>query len=219
MARFLLNPTFDIETGRLLSHDGEFFEEPKILFDRGAVGQAKQQGKVAGEVAGTAGSNASQIGSTITPVLEQQATHPTGYDPTTLNNMLVSQQEAAGGANATVGGEGRLNALRTRTAGGFAPALAEAARSKGRTLATGALNVQNRSADLAQQKQQEALRSLQGLYGTDTSNQLKAMGLQSEDLQNQLAAGRQGWLQNTEGVLGTIGKLGSEAAGAYGAVK
>jgi len=57
------------------------------------------------------------------------------------------------------------------------------------------------------------------LYGTDTSNQLKAMGLQSEDLQNQLAAGRQGWLQNTEGVLGTIGKLGSEAAGAYGAVK
>lgn len=219
MARFLLNPTFDIETGRLLSHDGEFFEEPKILFDRGAAGEAKQQGKTAGGVAGTAGSNATQIGSTITPVLEQQATHPTGYDPTTLNNMLVSQQEAVGGGNAAIGGEGRLSALRSRTAGGLAPVLAEAARSKGRTLASGALNVQNRSADLAQQKQQEALRALQGLYGTDTSNQLKAMGLQAEDVQNELAAGRQGWLQNTEGVLNTIGGLGKDAALSYGAVK
>ena len=34
VARFLLNPTFSIETGELLSHDGESFEEPKILFDR-----------------------------------------------------------------------------------------------------------------------------------------------------------------------------------------
>lgn len=219
MARFLLNPTFDIETGRLLSHDGESFEEPTILFDRGAAGEAKQQGKVAGGVAGTAGSNASQIGSTITPVLEQQATHPTGFDPTTLNNMLVSQQEAVGGGNAAIGGEGKLSALRTRSAGGLAPVLAEAARSKGRTLASGALNVQNESARLAQEKQQNALRSLQGLYGTDTSNQLRAMGLQAEDLQNELAAGRQGWLQNTEGVLGTIGKLGSEAAGAYQATR
>jgi len=213
MARFLVNPTFDIETGRLLFHDGESFEEPTILFDRGAVKQAKQQGAEAGSVAGTAGSSASQIGSTITPVLEQQATHPTGYDPTTLNNMLVSQQEAVGGGNAAIGGEGRLNALRTRSAGGLAPVLAEAARAKGRTLASGALNVQNESARLAQEKQARALQQLQGLYGTDTSNQLRAMGLQAEDLQDQLNAGKQGWLQNTEGVLGTIGNLGSSAAG------
>jgi hypothetical protein len=213
MARFLLNPTFDIETGRLLSHDGESFEEPTILFDRGAVAQAKQQGATAGGVAGAAGSDASKIGSTITPILTQQAEHPTGYDPTTLNNMLVSQQEAVGGGNAAIGGEGRLSALRTRSAGGLAPVLAEAARSKGRTLASGAQAVQNESARLAQEKQQQALSRLQGLYGTDTSNQLRAMGLQAEDLQDQLAAGKQGWLQNTEGILGTIGNLGSSAAG------
>lgn len=216
MARFLLNPTFDIATGLLLFHDGEFFEDPKILFDRGAASSAKKAGQAAEGVASTAGSEAAKAGSVIEPILTQQAQHPEGYDPTTLNRMLVSQQEAVGGGNAAVSGEGKLNALRTKTAGGLAPVLAEAQRAKGRTLASGAQAVQNESARLAQEKQARALQQLQGLYGTDTSNQLKAMGLQSEDLQNELAAGRQGWLQNTEGVLGTISGMGRAAAGAYG---
>ena len=129
--------------------------------------------------------------------------------------MLVKQQEAAGGANATLTGEGNLAALRTRNAGGFAPALAEASRNKTRALSSGALDVANQNAMLKQQQQQEGLRGLQGLYGTDTSNQLKAMGLSAEDLQNQMAANRQGWLQNTEGVLNTISGMGKAATGAY----
>jgi|GEM_PF-2449669 len=213
MARFLLNPTFSIETGQLLSHDGEFFEEPKILFDRGAAGTAKKLGQQAGETGATAGSEAAVDRSSVIPGLVRDVNNPTGFTPEQQNNMLVKQQEAAGGGNAAVTGEGRLAALRTRTAGGFAPALAEAARSKGRTLATGALDVANRNAELEQQKQAQARQQLLGLYGVDTSNMLKSMGLQSQDLQDQLAAGRQGWLQNTEGVLGTLGNLGSSAAG------
>lgn len=219
MARFLLNPTFDIETGQLLSHDGEFFEEPKILFDRGAAGQAKNLGQQAGSAASNAGSEAATDRSSVIPGLLRDVNNPTGFTPQQQNDMLVKQQEAAGGANATATGEGRLAALRTRSAGGFAPALAEAARAKGRTLATGALDVSNRNAELEQQKQQTARQQLLGLYGTDTSNMLRSMGLQSQALQDQLAAGRQGWLQNTEGVLGTIGGLGSQAAGAFKALQ
>jgi hypothetical protein len=213
VARFLLNPVFDIETGQLLSHDGESFEEPQILFDRGAVQRAKEQGKQADTTGDVAGQAAQQEGTQLRTQLEQRAAHPEGLAPTDINNMLVKQQEAAGGANATITGEGKLAALRTRGAGGFAPALAEAARTQGRTLASGALDVANQNAMLKQQQQQQALSGLQGLYGTDTSNQLKAMGLSAEDLQNQLKAGQQGWYQNTLAGLNTAANLGGAAAG------
>lgn len=214
MARVLLNPTFSIETGELLFHDGEFFVDSfPIRCDRGAVKQAKQQGETAGSVAGKAGSEADTERAAVIPGLVRDVNNPTGYTPQQVNDQLVKQQEAVGGGNAAITGEGKLAALRSRTAGGFAPALAEAARAKGRTLATGALDVANRNAELQQQKQQQARAQLLGLYGTDTSNMFRGMGLQSQDLQNQLAAGRQGWLQNTEGALDTISGLGTSAAG------
>lgn len=214
MARVLLNPTFLIETGELLSHDGEsHVEQFPIRFDRGAVSQAKSQGEQAAGVAGSERANANIDRSSVIPGLIQDATHPTGFTPQQKNNLLVAGQEAVGGGNAAATGEGRLAAMRSRTAGGFAPALAEIARQKGRTLASNAVGVSNEDARLAQEKQQQARSQLLGLYGTDTSSMLKGMGLQSEDLQNQLAAGRQGWLQNTEGVLNTLGNLGSSAAG------
>jgi hypothetical protein len=209
-----VNPVWDMETLQLVGHDGQYeIDHIPFLFDRGAVGTAKKLGQQAGETGATAGSEAAVDRSSVIPGLVRDVNNPTGFTPEQQNNMLVKQQEAAGGGNAAVTGEGRLAALRTRTAGGFAPALAEAARSKGRTLATGALDVANRNAELEQQKQAQARQQLLGLYGVDTSNMLKSMGLQSQDLQDQLAAGRQGWLQNTEGVLNTIGGLGSSAAG------
>jgi hypothetical protein len=217
MARFLLNPVFDIETGKLLSHDGESFEDAAILFDRGATSTAKSEGQQAGQVAGQSQANANQIYSSIVPGLVRQAQTPTGFTAQQLNNQLTAAGEAAGGANATATGEGRLAALRSRTAGGFAPALDEASRNRARTLATTALDVQNQNARLGLERQAQAQQQLQGLYGTNTSDMLKAMGLQQGDLQNQLAAGRQGWLQNTEGVLNTLGNLGKNVAGAaYG---
>src|SRR6266436_3264444 len=209
--RVLLNPTFDIVTGELLSHDGEsHIEKFPVLFDRGAVQQAKTQGKTAEGQVGKAGSEADVERGAVIPGLIRDVNNPQGFTPEQQNNMLVKQQEAVGGGNAAITGEGRLAALRSRTAGGFAPALAEAARAKGRTLATGALDVANRNAELQQQKQAQARAQLLGLYGTDTSNMFRGMGLQAEDLQNQLAAGKQGWLQNS---LDTINTL-SNAAGA-----
>jgi hypothetical protein len=216
MLRVLENPTFDIKTGKLISHDGEsFVEEFSILFDRGAVKQAKTQGDTAGGVAAKSGSEADVERGAVIPGLIRDVNNPQGFTPQQQNNMLVKQQEGVGGGNAAITGEGRLAALRSRTAGGIAPALAEAARSKGRTLATGALDVANRNAELQQQQKEQARQQLLGLYGTDTSGMWKGLGLQAEDLQNQLAAGRQGWGQNLEGALGTISGMGS-AAGSLG---
>lgn len=173
-------------------------------FDRGVQSAAKTNAATAGGVGATAGSNAAQIGSTLVPGLEREAQNPTGYTPVEKNRMLVAGAEGAGGANSAAGGAATLEKLRTRNPSGFSAALDEAARIKGRQLSQNNLGVENADAQLAQHKQMQAQQMLQGLYGTDTSNQLKAMGLQNEDLNTELAGGRQGWLQNAEGVIGTV---------------
>lgn len=206
--RFLLNPIYDIATGKLLSHEGEFHEEPVLLFDRGVQKAASNANKSATGTANATNAQANQVYSSVVPGIEQQANHPTGYAPTDLNNMLVSGAESVGGTGAATSGAARLGALRTRNAGGFAPALDEAARQRAQIGSANALGVQNANADLKQQQQARAQQELLGLYGTQTHNALADMGLANQDLSTELAGGRQGWLQNTEGVIDTLGNLG-----------
>jgi hypothetical protein len=214
VTRFLLNPVFSIETGELLSHEGEsFLDAAPMRFDRSLAKTAGNNAKSADVTAGADSGNAMVDRSAIIPGLIQDATNPTGFTPVQKSNMLVSGGQAVGGVNSGVGGEAELAAARTRNAGGFTPALEEAARIKSRQLSNNALSVSNEDAMLAQQKQQEARKQLEGLYGTDTSNQLKAMGLSNEDLQTQLAAKKQGWLQNTLDTINTIAGVGKGAAG------
>ena len=208
MYKVLLNPTFSISTGELLSHDGEsFVEEFPIKLDRSIQGAAKKNAGTAGDVATGYGSTAAGIGSSIIPGLEREAQNPQGFTPVQKNNMLVAGQEAVGGANSGVVGTGNLAAARTRNAGGFARALDEAARQKGRQLSTTALGVENEDARVALQRQQDAQHQLSGLYGTNTSDQLKAMGLQNEDLDTALKAGQSGWYQNALGGLDTLANV------------
>jgi len=208
MFRVRDNPTFDIATGKFLHSDGEsFIEEFPIRLDRDVQGKAKKDRQTAQDTASGYGSGAAQIGSSIIPGLERDANNPTGYDPTDLNNMLVSSQEAVGGSNAGVTGEANLAAARTRNAGGFGRVLDEAARIKGRQLSTNALNVQNENARLKQQKQQEARTGLEHLYGVDTSAQLGEGKLANEDLNTALEAGKSGWQQNAMGWMNTAANV------------
>lgn len=192
------------ETSGLIEHRNDVVERFWVRFDRAIQGQAKQNAGNANTLGAQSGATASQIGSTLIPGLERQATNPTGFTPQEKNRMLVAGAESTGGANAGAGGAATLEKLRTRNPGGFSAALDEAARIKGRQTSANALGVENQDAQLAQAKQRQAQQQLQGLYGTDTSNQLHAMGLANEDLDTALKAGQQGWLQNTEGVINTI---------------
>jgi hypothetical protein len=186
-------------------------ERFRAHFDRSVQKQAGTNASTANTTGAGFGSTASQIGSTLIPGLEREATNPTGFTPLQKNRMLVAGAEATGGANAAAGGQAALEKLRTRNPSGFSAALDEAARIKNRAGSANALSVENADAQLAQQKQAQAQRALQGIYGTDTENQLRAMGLANEDLNTQLNAGKTGWLQNAEGVIGTI----ADASKAY----
>jgi len=217
MARITVNPVFDIDTGRLLSHDGQYFlpdDEIPIRLDRGAVKQAKTLGQQANATTGELQGRATDEYGAVVPGLERDANNPTGFTPAEKSAQVTQAGEALGGVNAGTAGEAKLAAMRTRNAAGFAPALAEAARARSRAAATQTQQMNQADAELARQKQQAARQQLIGLYGTDTSGMLHSMGQADQDLATQLQAGKQGWLQNTEGLLDTISNMGNAAAGA-----
>lgn len=216
--KITINPSFSIETGELLSHDGQYDlpdELVTVRFDRSAQAQAKGNKTTADTTASGFGAEASGIGGAVIPGLEREASNPQGFAPTDVNNMLVAGGEAAGGANAGITGEANLEAARTRNAGGFASSLDEAARIKGRQLATNALDVSGRQAMEKEKQRQFAQTQLSDLMKSDRANQLRAMGLSDEAIAQELAASNTGWLQKTEGVLNTLSGMGRAATGAY----
>lgn len=204
--------SFDIETGAVLSHIyTEGYEGPVERCDRSINKSSKQNASAAEGTAGGFGATASQIGSSIIPGLEAEAEHPVGLTPTQKNNQLVAGAQAIGGVNSGVTGDAALAATRTRNPGAFTGALDEAARIKSRQQSSNALGVNAEDAAIANQKQEMAQKQLAGLYGTDTSNQLHAMGIGNEDLNTALNADKTGWLQNTLDTINTV-EGGAKAA-------
>jgi hypothetical protein len=128
------------------------------------------------------GAEAGDIGSLLVPKLEQEALHPTGFDPNDLNAMLVGGEQGAGGANASVAGEAGLRAARSRNTGALSSVLDEASRNKGRQLSENALGVQGQNAALKQKQQQAGLTGLEGVRGGDIKANIEAQGLVPEDI-------------------------------------
>lgn len=214
MRRITIDPVLDIESMEWLPRPSYYLPDSAvpILFDRSVQNTSKKQAQTDQGVAGGYGTQAAGIGSSLIPGLEREASNPTGYDTQTKNNMITAGAQAVGGVNSGIGGIAGLEEGRTRNAGGATQALDEAARVKSRQLSNNALGVENSSAQLAQQKQMQAQNQLAGLYGTDTSNSLHAMGLSNDALNTALNAGKVGWVQNVEGGLDTLAQGANAAA-------
>lgn len=187
--------------------------------DRAAQGAAAGAAKTASTTASGYGANAGQERGTLIPTLQEDINNPQGFTPSQTNAQLVAGEQGAGGGGAAITGAAGLNAARTRNSGGTSGVLDQAARRTAQTLSGNALNVQNQSAKLAQQKRAAALGGLQGLYGTDVNAQMKAMGIIPEDINAEVNAGKSGWLQNTEGVIDTLTNAGKGAASSFAALQ
>jgi len=153
----------------------------------------------------------------LTPQLEQEATNPEGYTPQQLAYMNTASQQSEGGSTAGITGQSNLQAARTRNAGGYQGAIGSGSRAAQRNLASTAVGIQSQQANLQQQQREQALKSLQSLYGTDISSALGYMGAST----NALNAENQGsaiidknlW-NNVNGIQGVTG-IGT---GTYGPV-
>ena len=215
--KITLNPSFSIETGELLSHDGQYEHDgPVILFDRALNKEATQAGQAATATGGALGASAAGIGSSLIPGLERDANNPPGMSPADLANQETMALQTAGGAAGGLKGSLALQAMRNRNPAGLNAATAAVSQGASRAAGQGVQGVLADNANLKQKQMSEAQSGLEGLYGVDTKGMLDAMGLVPEDVNAGVNADKTGWLQNTMGVLGTLGQLGSSAAKAAG---
>jgi hypothetical protein len=179
---------------------------------RAAVGQANNLQQTAGTNAAQNTASAAGVNSTLNPFLTSELLHPQGYSQGDQTAMLSAGQAGTGGATAGIAGQANLQAARTRNAGGFGAALDAAARSRQQASAGSSEQIAADNANLKQKQQQEAATGLQGLYGTDSSNALKALGIQDQAIGTEADAGKSGWLQNATGILNSITGAGKSAA-------
>jgi len=139
---------------------------------KGANKQLLSNSGVAQSNSGTLSTAGSGINSYLTPQLENEAINPEGYTPAQLAYMNTASQQSEGGSTAGITGQANLTAARTRNAGGFQGAIGSGSRTAQRNLSQTAVGIQSKQADLQQAQRQQALSSLQQLYGVDESTAL-----------------------------------------------
>jgi hypothetical protein len=133
------------------------------------------------------GATAAGINSVVTPELKQLAQNPTGYNPTDLNSMKVGAASAANSAAGSANENAMLRGERTGNNAAVSSAMDENARNRARVLADTNLKINTGNANLKQEQQQNALRELTSLYGTNTGAQIGETGnaISAEKLMNQ----------------------------------
>lgn len=157
-----------------------------------------------------------QVASSLIPGLEREANNPVGFTPEEMNNQLVASEQGAGGATGAIAGDAALRMARTRNSSGYSNLLDEAARTKTRQLSENALNIQDESAKLGQEKQMAAQKELGGIYGTDVNANLEAQGLLPKDVEAETEAGKSGWFQNMTSLIASLSGNAGKAASAMG---
>ena len=184
------------------------------LFSSAEVGQAKNAYNQAVDTSGMLQSGASTIGSTLTPFLTEEMLHPQGYGQQGLSAMTAAAEGGAGGATSGLTGQAMQRAAASHNAGGYQAALDAAARERTKVSAGASEGIAASNAGLKQEQMQEGAKGLQGLYNTDTSGMLNAMGQEHSDINTELEAAKQGpdWmstLSNGMSLIGQAGKLGA----------
>jgi hypothetical protein len=101
---------------------------------------------------------------TVNPIYSAMAKDPQGLTPVEKANSLTASEQSTGGGVASAVGQGGLMAARTGNAGGATAALDDASRMAGVTNSANALDVQNRSDQLATQNQRLGLAGVNGIY-------------------------------------------------------
>lgn len=164
-----------------------------------ATGAAQSAASTAAKTGGQYGEQATDIGSTLVPQLKRDVTNAPGLTPEQRNTELVAGEQGLGGATSGLVGETNLRGARSRNIGESSGILDELQREKMRQSSQVGLGVEKENIALQQAQRAQALKQLEGLYGTDVEAGLKAQGLVPEDINAWANANKTGWQQNIEG--------------------
>jgi hypothetical protein len=179
-----------------------------------------QAGNDAADTASSTGkalnSRAMSLQDTLEPQLEGDIANPQGFGTTGLNSMNTAIQQSTGGSTGGIVGQGNLTAARTRNAGAFTAAAQEASREGTRTAADNTLKVQGMNENLKAEQRASALRAKQGLFGSDLSGSLQAMGLVPGDINAATKAEGPSWLDQLSQMSGIAANAGKAYSGFHG---
>ena len=129
--------------------------------------------------------------------------------------MTSAAMAGAGGLAGGLQTADNERAAATGNSSGFNDA-GDIARERMKAASGASSGIASQNAQEKVNQQQSAAQGLSGLYNTDTSAQMKAMGLIPEDVNAQVNAGSHGWLQNMND---TITALSNAATGGANAKK
>ena len=205
--------TFNSETLETISCDWRPYDGPVDRCDRAAQNQANNAQATAGATAGTYETEGQAIQHQVTPWLTRRLTAEHSMSPDQLNQMLSYAGAGAGGATGAYTGENELEAARTRNTGGYQGSLDAMARQRQMSLAKASEGIGAEDVSGALQNQREAAGGLGEMASMDTGAALKAMGIQTGDINAEIEASKTGWFQNMTGLMSSLGQ-GAAGAGA-----
>lgn len=175
----------------------------------GMTGPGQNALNQATSTANMLGTDASAIGSTLTPFLTQEMLHPQGYGQQGLSAMTAAAEGGAGGATSGLTGQAMQRAAASHNTGAYGAALDAASRNRTMATADASEGIAAKNAGLQQQQQQDASNQLGGLYKTDTSGMLQSQGQEADDIKVGQTGGIMGDIGTTLGDVGKIGALGA----------
>lgn len=149
---------------------------------KGANKQLLNNSGVAQDSSNKLRGSGTDVNNFLMPELKAEADNPEGYTPQQLAYQNTASQQSLGGGVAATTGEADLTAARTRNAGGFQGAVGTANRGAQRQLSQNAVGIESDQAKLQQAQRQQALQSLQSLYGVDEATALGYLGTSNSAL-------------------------------------
>lgn len=210
--RITVNPVLDIETGALIAHDGQYeYAGPLALCNRAAQAQSQRAADTAAQTGSTLYGEGQAERAQLYPFLTRRLTAQHALTPTQTNELLTYAGAGTGGATGAFEGEAALNAARTRNTAGYQSALNRAALGRQQALGKASEGIGQQDVNLTEKYRQDAARGLGSLYGEDTGDALKAMGINAEDIRNEIESGRSGWFQNMTSFLNSIRGAGGKS--------
>lgn len=184
--------------------------------DRAAQGQAQSAANNASNTATSEGSQASEDSAALTPFYRQEMNAQHLFNPEQTNELLNYAEGPAAGSAATAAGKAGSEAARTRNTSGFSSALDEAARNRNQTVGTASEGIGAEDVMGAKELNQEGAKGISGMYGVDTDAMLKAMGIQTGDINSEVTAGNSGWYQNMNATIAALRGAGGSSNGSGG---
>lgn len=171
-----------------------------LFGDTWASNASKNSANTLGSESGSLFGEGQAIQANLLPFLRGEMTASHAFTPTQLNEMLTAAGAGSGGAASSLAGEGELAAARTGNSAGAGALMDKIARAKTQGLAKANEGIAASDVDQTLKLHQAGASGLEGLYGADTGDAMKAAGLQQEAIKNQMEASTTGgWMRNILG--------------------